>query len=367
MIKNKHISWCSKCLNTSTRPRITFDKENVCNACQWSSQKKNIDWNKRQLELKKFIKSLKNKKNEFDVIVPVSGGKDGSYVTYNLKEKHGLNPLCVTVNPPLRTKLGYKNLENFKKNNINLIEINLPHDSLMRTNKYGFINHGRPLHGWVISIFSAVLKVAQNFNIKAIFYGEDGEAEYGGKTDLKNNAFFDIDFVKQVYLSQEYYTALKHVEKKDIKWWDLNNINKDIKLTHWSYFENWDPYRNYIYAKKYYNYEEKDKSNMGTYTNFSQNDTYLYDLHCYIMLLKYGFGRGTQDIGIDIRRGAMTRSQGVELAKIYDADTTFEHLDMYLEYFKMKKSTFFKTLDKFANKKLFKKTKGLWTPKFTII
>ena len=36
---------------------------------------------------------------------------------------------------------------------------------------------------------------------------------------------------------------------------DLNNINKDIKLTHWSYFENWDPYRNYIYAKKYYNYD----------------------------------------------------------------------------------------------------------------
>ena len=39
-MKNKYISWCTKCLNTSTRPRISFDKNYVCNACQWSDQKK---------------------------------------------------------------------------------------------------------------------------------------------------------------------------------------------------------------------------------------------------------------------------------------------------------------------------------------
>ena len=25
---------------------------------------------------------------------------------------------------------------------------------------------------------------------------------------------------------------------------------RNIKLTHWSYYENWDPYRNYLVAKK---------------------------------------------------------------------------------------------------------------------
>ena len=49
----------------------------------------------------------------FDCIVPVSGGKDGSYVSYILKEKFGLNPLTVTSRPPLAMEVGEKNLNNF--------------------------------------------------------------------------------------------------------------------------------------------------------------------------------------------------------------------------------------------------------------
>ena len=121
-MENKNIFWCSACLNTSTRPRITFDKKGVCNACQWTVEKKKINWKLRNKDFLNLIKKIKrNKKSEFDLIIPVSGGKDGSYVTYICKEKYGLNPLCVTINPPLRTNLGYENIENFKKKNIHLI------------------------------------------------------------------------------------------------------------------------------------------------------------------------------------------------------------------------------------------------------
>lgn len=33
---------CKNCLNTSTRPRITFDKKGICNACTWSEEKKKL-------------------------------------------------------------------------------------------------------------------------------------------------------------------------------------------------------------------------------------------------------------------------------------------------------------------------------------
>lgn len=361
------MKWCKNCLNTSTRPRIQFDENGICNACIWADEKKKLDWGLRKKILKDIVKKIKKEKNQFDVVIPVSGGKDGSYVTYNLKKKYNLNPLCVTVHPPLRTELGYLNLENFKKNDINLIEVNLPYETHMKINKYGFINHGRPLHGWVIGIFSAVIKVAGKFNIKYIFYGEDGEVEYGGKTKLKNQPFFDLNFVKNIYLSKEYYRSLKLIKKKDLPWWNLDDADKKIKLTHWSFFENWNPYKNFIYAKKYFNYQQKTIKNIGTYTNFSQNDTFLYDLHCYLMYLKFGFGRGTQDIGIDIRRGSLTRKQGIELANLYDSESTLEHLDKYCDYFKMTKKNFNDVIDKFANKKLFRKVKNVWVPKFTII
>jgi N-acetyl sugar amidotransferase len=364
-MKNKDLFLCKTCLNTSTRPRIIFDNDGRCNACIWSLQKKEIDWKIRLNHLKKFIKKNENKKSNYDLIVPVSGGKDGSYVTYYCKEKLKLKVLCVTVNPPLRSSLGYKNLENFKKNNIDLIEINLPKDAHRKLNHFGFVNSGRPLYGWLIAIFTAIINIADNFKINLIMYGEDGEAEYGGVSKLKNKPFFDLNFTKKIYLSNDYAKALKILKKNERHWWSVPN-SKNIHMSHWSYFENWDSYRNFVISKKYMGYEENIKKNVGTYTNFGQNDTSLYDLHCYLMYLKFGFGRATQDIGIDIRRGAMTREQGIELVKIYDNEFPHYALDEYLEYFKMSKKVFFNIIDKHVNKKLFKKIKGKWAPKFLI-
>ena len=49
--------WCTTCLSMSTRPRISFDREGQCNACQWKETKKKIDWNKRKAELSSFSKT----------------------------------------------------------------------------------------------------------------------------------------------------------------------------------------------------------------------------------------------------------------------------------------------------------------------
>ena len=55
-IMNKKIFWCKSCINMSTRPRITFDDNGICNACQWREEKKKLDWAKRITELKTIIK-----------------------------------------------------------------------------------------------------------------------------------------------------------------------------------------------------------------------------------------------------------------------------------------------------------------------
>ena len=93
----------------STRPRIEFDKNGICNACSWSEEKKVLDWEKRIETLKIILKkNKKEKKSNYDCIVPVSGGKDGSYVAYKLKEDYDLNVLTVTARPPLESDIGKK-------------------------------------------------------------------------------------------------------------------------------------------------------------------------------------------------------------------------------------------------------------------
>ena len=71
------------------------------------------------------------------------------------------------------------------------------------------------------------------------------------------------------------------------------------------------------------------------------------------------------DAGIDVRRGAMTREQAVQLVRMYDNAPPENYYDEYCDYYKMKKQDFLDTLDKFANKNIFEK-KNRWEPKFKI-
>ena len=142
---------------------------------------------------------------------------------------------------------------------------------------------------------------------------------------------------------------------------------KKLFLTHWSYFESWDPYRNYMTAKKHCGLQEKNEGNMGTFTNFAQNDQALYALHTYLMYLKFGFGRATQDAGIEIRRGAMTREQAVHLVRMYDGHYPEEFLSLYLEYYEMTSAEFDAVLERWVNKDLFVKVDGRWSPSFEVV
>ena len=68
-----------------------------------------INYQKRESELRKILKENKSKNSKYDCIVPWSGGKDSSYVAYQLKFKYGANPLLVTFSPLIPSKIGEHN------------------------------------------------------------------------------------------------------------------------------------------------------------------------------------------------------------------------------------------------------------------
>ncbi len=365
--------WCANCLNMSTRPRITFDQRGWCNACQWMERKKALDWSEREAELKELLDRYRSTSGGFDCLVPVSGGKDGSYVAYQLKNKYGMNPLTVTIRPALDLSLGNTNLKNFIESGFSHIHIT-PDSEIMRLyNRYGFIEKGFPYYGWLTAILTSVIRTAVNFNIPLIFYGEDGEVEYGGSSETENISSFSIDYMKKIYLEgghEKVMSMLNNVDDASLYFWKFPSESelegKELFLTHLSYFEPWDSYRNYLVAKENCGLQEKDMSNSGTFTNFAQNDQLLYPLHTYLMYLKFGFGRATQDAGIEIRRGAMTRDQALNLVRLYDNCFPGEYLEKYLDYYKMSHDEFQQVIDKWANKELFSKENGQWVPLFDI-
>lgn len=361
------IKYCTSCLNTSLRPRISFDFKGVCNACTWSKEKKNIDWNYKKKILKKLIKKQKN----FDCIVPVSGGKDSSYVAYQVKNILGLNPLCITIRPGLEYDLGKENLLNFLSYGYNHILVTPDVNVMKHYDKIGFIKYGRPLLGWQIAVQASIFKLAVQFRIPLVFFGEEGETEYGGSTKLINKFFYNVNDSIKLYLSGSDPRKLSnYFSSKQLYWFTFPSVKEtkinNLKVTHWSSFENWDSYKHYLFSKKELGLKDSNNRLIGTYNNFAQTDTYLYDLHVYLMYLKFGFGRCTQDVGIDIRRGALNRNQAVDLVKKYDGEKPEIHFEKYCDYFKMSKNQFFLTLKKFVNKKIFKIKNKDFMPKFSV-
>jgi N-acetyl sugar amidotransferase len=373
----KKIFWCSTCLNMSTRPRIEFDDQGSCNACKWAEEKKLLDWEPRQVELRSLLDKYRSPDGSgFDCVVPVSGGKDGSYVAYTLKHKYGMNPLAVTVRPALSLELGDKNLTNFINSGFNHIHISPDPRVMQKLNKLGFIEKGFPYYGWLIAIKTAVIQTAMNFKIPLIFYGEDGEVEYGGSPESEKSPLYDIEYMKRIYFEGGYdkvfnaVLAQGDITEGDLAFWKFPTEKQvkshDLAFTHWSYYEAWDSYRNYVVAKDHCGLKEKEEGTAGTFTNFAQNDQALYSLHAYLMYLKFGFGRATQDAGIEIRRGAMTRDQALNLVMAYDNQYPHDFIDLYLDYYEMSKVEFDAVLDGYANKELFKKIEGFWEPNFEV-
>ena len=362
------IFWCTSCLNASTRPRLTFDDQGRCSACQWHTKKPTIDWERRTNQFKEVVESVSTPDTPFDCLVPVSGGKDGSYVAHTIREQYGLTPLCVTVRPPLELPVSNRNLLNFVNSGFDHILVT-PNPEIMATiDRYGFEDLGFPYYGWLTAIHTAVIRTAIAYSVPLVVYGEDGEVEYGGSTEKENEQVYNIEYMRTIYLEGGHDSVMRRLGDRQAHahFWEFPSTKSDLIFTHWSYYEPWDSYKNYLVAKEHCGLEESQQANAGTFTNYAQNDQALVALHTYLMYLKFGFGRATADVGIEIRRGAMSRDQAIHLVRMYDGAFPSDFIPTYLEYYKMTSEEFDAVLDRWANKSLFEKIQDRWCPLFQV-
>ena len=228
------IKYCKQCLMPSSRPRVTFNKDDVCNACTYAQEKKdNIDWKFREIELLDILKTHRSKDGKYDCIVPWSGGKDSSSIAHKLKFKYNMNPLLVTFSPMIPNTVGQKNREHL---------INVGFDSFFRPNqkihrhlaRRFFLERGNPKVAWDAGVNVLPVQVALAYDIKLIFYAEHGESEYGGKILSENSAKFrDLSEVLENQIGDDPNNWIDDVvTEKDLNSYtypDTNEINKKYK------------------------------------------------------------------------------------------------------------------------------------------
>ncbi len=355
-----------------TRPRMKLNSYGICNACEWNEVKQNLNWEKRWNTLEKLCdKYRSNKNSDYNVIVPYSGGKNGAYIAYTLREKLGMNPLCVTIRPPIEEKIGIRNIQNFIDRGFAHIMITPNRISEKIIDKDQFVNKGIPMHAFMISVQTAIMRASVNFNVPFVMFAEEGESEYGGTRDLLDEYKYDINHSINLYLSgTDPNNLVNSLKLRDSYWHTYPNL-RDLEkvgteLCHWSYFENFVNYKHYLIAKEFLGLEEREERNIGAIENFSATDTNLIHLYFYLMYIKFGFGRTTSEVGNEIRRKSMSRDQAINIVNSFDGEFPEKHIEEYLDYYNMSESEFFSVLEKWTNKDLFLVNNGRVTKNFYV-
>ena len=300
-----------------TRPRITFDKEGVCSACRhWEDKEKVIDWDARKKELQELCDKYRSNDDSYDCIVPVSGGKDSSYVAWKVKHEYGMTPLTVTFAGDEDTEVGQKNLKGFINSGFDNILITPNRAIRRKLVRNAFIDFGDPFLPFIWGQMAGPFRIALQYNTPLIFYGEDGGAEYGGSTKNANKAEFGSEFIKKLLYSGQ--DILKWVGDKisvaDLQPYRLPTEEElkqgGLVAVHYSYFENWQPYKHVELAREKCGFTPLSEMSEGTYTNFASIDDKHDGFHYFMMYPKFGICRATSDAAHEIREGRITREEG---------------------------------------------------------
>lgn len=98
---------CSKCLLPETFPGIKFDEEGVCNYC---CDYKQIEVYGEEALIQILLK-YRNKGAKYDALVPISGGRDSSFVLHQMVKKYKMRVLALTIENGAITMEGYRNIK----------------------------------------------------------------------------------------------------------------------------------------------------------------------------------------------------------------------------------------------------------------
>ena len=348
----------------SSRPRIVFGNSSICNACNYKKSVEKINFKKREEELIKILKANKVHGSKYDCVVPWSGGKDSSYIAYQLKFKYGANPLLVTFSPLIPSEVGVKNRKEMIKLGFDHMIVTPNEKVSSYLSKRFLIERGNPKVAWDAGINSIPIKTAMEKKIKLIFYAEHGESHYGGKILKKDSdKIRDENEIFEHQIGDDPNNWVDdHVSEKDIIPYCLpekSDLKKSkLKSYYFAYFDKWDVNRNYEFIRKKINFSTHEKKRSpGTFTNYDSLDDHVDSIYYYFQYLKFGFGRCWRDA-----------SRHIQLKKLkkYDGELDERDLSKTIKFLNISRLDFFDYIEKHRNENIWIKSGNKFELKFNL-
>lgn len=310
-----------------------FDEMGICRACQSSEQKMHIHWAKREKELRRILETYKGLSGDnYDCLVPISGGKDSAFQLHILVKVYGMKPLACTFSHSWFSETGLYNLWNIlEKMNVDHILFTPNRDLVNRIARESLTAIGDPCWHCHAGVGSFPLQVAVKYKIPLIVWGESS-AEAGNKASYMDQVKFDETYFKQVSMKVDVNKMVNsQLSRRDLSPFvfptpgEIKAVGvRGIFLGEYLF---WDAERQVEFLKEAYGWREDHVE--GTYKGYKSVECRMAGVHDYAKFIKRGFGRTTDHASQDVRVGLLTREEAFELIKQYDPMRPDE-LDYYL-------------------------------------
>ncbi|HLF18623.1 MAG TPA: N-acetyl sugar amidotransferase [Candidatus Omnitrophota bacterium] len=344
-----------------TRPEQVFDEHGICDACRSALRKKEIDWAGREKEFIEVLERYRNKNGTWwDCIIPVSGGKDSCFQAYTMKYKYGMNPLCVNHVPCEMTEHGKENLLYLRELGFDVLFVSANRKAYREMVRKGFFDLGDSCWPEHIGIFTAPIRVAVQYKVPLVIWGENSQFEYGGPAAKRENNYLDRNWLEQFQMYGYRISDLyeEGFDRKDLITFEYPSDKelKEVGVTglFLGYYLPWNGAKNAEMMKSlgwkacpygrvenaYFDYENLDCK-------------WASGLHDYMKFLKYGYSRATDQLSLEIRRGNISRDKALRLARQYDGELPMRYILDFIKYLNITEEEFWATLDRFTNKKIF--------------
>ena len=364
---------CENCVQPDTRPQIHFEN-NVCGACLWEEEKKNIDWEKRKNELNEIVIWAKTTtKSNYDCVIGVSGGKDSTKQAIIAKEHLGLRCLLVNCEPEGITDLGKYNIENLKNLGFDILSIRPNPKVMKKLIKRDFYKYLNPIKITEYALWSSSYVIAEKFEIPLIIQGENpgltlgisnsglGKDENALKADQTPTLssgwkeYLDVDGIKENDLYLFHYDRIK-----------LEKINtRAIWLQY--FLKDWSSKGNAEFSKKF-GFRERSKDfkpeDTGSYVGYAALDSDLQQVNQMLKCIKFGFGQCVDQACYDIRDNRISRDEAIKLVKKYDGKCAERYIQKFCEYIEIDIEEFWSVANSFRGKMWVKDDTGDWKNEF---
>ncbi|EAT12533.1 N-acetyl sugar amidotransferase [Bermanella marisrubri] len=366
------VQYCKRCLFPETKPDLYFDEEGICDACRSAERKHGtedaIDWEQRKRDFDSILDSARERATgPYDCLVPVSGGKDSTWQVYAMKKIHGMNPLAVTFDQFDQTSTGRHNLDVLRSIGVDHVHFTLNPNVVKPLIKKGFEIVGD--HYWVnhVGIYTVPFHFAVNFGIPLVIFGENPQFEYGGPLLSRDNMVMDRKWRQEFGLMRglrEEDMVDDEISMTDLKMLcypsDDDMHNAGVLGTFYGHFFKWDASVHTELVKKL-GWSPLPSAPSGSWVDYENCDMKFIDIRERVKYLKFGYGRATDQLNIEIRNGRITRQEALEIAIETDGKVDPDNVKAFCEYIDITLSEYTDIMDSFVNHDIFKQDEdGEW-------